>query len=159
MTFPLVICVKRAQYIVYLWCEEQAWVSCMEIYIKHFFLSFLMIENTERPQTQNLTDCWDLKGNIIMDENGSSSNEPKNNNRNLPVSVFFKDARYPYILSHLFHGGATSFNKQICDCKILTLGSTTYADMFSRWTPLLRRYLGLHSHLHWLLLLILLLLS
>jgi len=33
-----------------------------------------------------------------MDENGSSSSEPKNK-RNLPVSVFFKDARYPYVLS------------------------------------------------------------
>ncbi|BAT93337.1 hypothetical protein LR48_Vigan05g007400 [Vigna angularis] len=31
-----------------------------------------------------------------MDENGSSSNEPKNNNRNLPVSVFFKDARHVF---------------------------------------------------------------
>jgi len=47
-----------------------------------------------------------------MDENGSSSNEPKNK-RNLPVSVFFKDARYPYVLSinssPLFYGGAESF--------------------------------------------------
>ncbi|KAL2998379.1 hypothetical protein AAZX31_09G096300 [Glycine max] len=39
--------------------------------------------------------CSTSLGNDIMDENGSSSNAPKNK-RNLPVSVFFKDARHVF---------------------------------------------------------------